>query len=125
MYVLKMMHCVGLMLVGCGMMTTGVPTMITAGVTGTLPGASDYQSTSGQWAQDHASIGRVLLDDSGATAASGRCHACAKPLLTCLHIVLCFPPLLAMSDCTGLVSCRYWSPVSHDDSSLNTHASPS
>ncbi|KAL0045646.1 hypothetical protein WJX82_000560 [Trebouxia sp. C0006] len=62
----------GLMLVGCGMMTAGVPTMITAGVTGTLPGASDYKSTSGAWAQNHLSVGRVLLDDSGATAASGR-----------------------------------------------------
>lgn len=62
----------GLMLVGCGMMTTGVPTMITAGVTGTLPGASNYKSTSGAWTQHHLSVGRVLLDDSGATAASGR-----------------------------------------------------
>ncbi|DBA73323.1 TPA: PQ loop repeat-containing protein 2 [Trebouxia sp. C0004] len=62
----------GLMLVGCGMMTTGIPTMITAGVTGTLPGASDYKSTSGAWAQHHLSVGRVLLNDSGATAASGR-----------------------------------------------------
>ncbi len=63
------------MLVGCGMMTAGVPTMITAGVTGTLPGASDYKSTSGAWAQHHLSVGRVLLDDSGATAASGNTHA--------------------------------------------------
>ncbi|KAA6418086.1 MAG: hypothetical protein FRX49_11927 [Trebouxia sp. A1-2] len=62
----------GLMLVGCGVMTTGVPTMITAGFTGTLPGASDYKSTSGAWTQHHLSVGRVLLDDSGATAASGR-----------------------------------------------------
>ena len=49
--------------------------MITAGVTGTLPGASDYKSTSGAWAQHHLSVGRVLLDDSGATAASGNTHA--------------------------------------------------
>ncbi len=63
------------MLVGCGMMTAGVPTMITAGVTGTLPGASDYKSTSGAWAQNHLSVGRVLLDDSGATAASGNTYA--------------------------------------------------
>ncbi len=62
------------MLVGCGMMTTGVPTMITAGVTGALPGASEYKSTSGAWAQHHLSVGRVLLDDSGATAASGNSH---------------------------------------------------
>jgi len=48
--------------------------MITAGVTGTLPGASDYKSTSGAWAQHHLSVGRVLLDDSGATAASGNSH---------------------------------------------------
>ena len=59
------------MLVGCGVMTTSVPTMITAGLTGSLPGASDYRSTSGAWSQDHASIGRVLLSDSGANAASG------------------------------------------------------
>ena len=58
----------GLMLLGCGMMTTGVPTMITAGLTGTLPGASDYRSTTAVWAQNHPNIGRVLLDDSGATA---------------------------------------------------------
>ena len=57
------------------MMTAGVPTMITAGVTGTLPGASDYKSTSGAWAQNHLSVGRVLLDDSGATAASGNTYA--------------------------------------------------
>ncbi len=57
------------------MMTAGVPTMITAGVTGTLPGASDYKSNSGAWAQNHLSVGRVLLDDSGATAASGSTHA--------------------------------------------------
>lgn len=62
----------GLMLLGCGMMTTGVPTMITAGITGTLPGASDYRSTSGAWTQEHLHIGRVLLADSGSTAASGR-----------------------------------------------------
>lgn len=61
----------GLLLLGCGMMTTGVPTMITAGLTGTLPGASDYRSTTAVWAQNHPNIGRVLLDDSGATAASG------------------------------------------------------
>ena len=45
--------------------------MITAGITGTLPGASDYRSTSGAWAQEHLHIGRVLLADSGSTAASG------------------------------------------------------
>ena len=61
------------MLVGCGMMTTSVPTMITAGLTGTLPGASDYRSTSGVWSQPHASIGRMLLSDSGSSAASGTC----------------------------------------------------
>ena len=49
--------------------------MITAGVTGTLPGASNYKSTSGAWARHHLSVGRVLLDDSGATAASGNNHA--------------------------------------------------
>jgi len=49
--------------------------MITAGVTGALPGASEYKSTSGAWAQHHLSVGRVLLDDSGATAASGNTHA--------------------------------------------------
>ena len=63
----------GLMLVGCGMMTTSVPTIITAGLTGTLPGASDYRSTSGVWTQQHAGIGRVLLSDSGSSAASGTC----------------------------------------------------
>lgn len=64
------------MLVGCGMMTTSVPTIITAGLTGTLPGASDYRSTSGVWSQQHASIGRVLLSDSGSSAASGTCSQC-------------------------------------------------
>ncbi|KAL3134873.1 hypothetical protein ABBQ32_007839 [Trebouxia sp. C0010 RCD-2024] len=60
----------GLMLVGCGMMTTSVPTMITASLTGTLPGASDFRSTSGTWSQKRASTGRVLLS-GGATAATG------------------------------------------------------
>ena len=67
------------MLVGCGMMTTSVPTMITAGLTGTLPGASDYRSTSGIWSQQHASIGRVLLSDSGSSAASGTCKHLTGP----------------------------------------------
>lgn len=58
------------MLVGCGMMTTSVPTMITAGLTGTLPGASDFRSTSGMWSEKRASIGRVLLS-SGSSAATG------------------------------------------------------
>ncbi|KAL3146889.1 hypothetical protein ABBQ38_014861 [Trebouxia sp. C0009 RCD-2024] len=61
----------GLMLVGCGIMTTSVPTMITAGLTGTLPGASDFRSTSGVWSQQRASTGRVLLS-GGANAATGK-----------------------------------------------------
>ena len=53
------------------MMTTSVPTIITAGLTGSLPGASDYRSTSGVWSQQQASIGRVLLSDGSSSAASG------------------------------------------------------
>ncbi len=78
----------GLMLVGCGIMTTGVPTMITAGVTGTLPGASDYRATSGAWAQEHRSIGRVLLDDSGANAASGETLQTVESVLQCCTMLL-------------------------------------
>ncbi len=63
----------GLMMIGCGMMTTSVPTIITAGVTGSLPGASDYRATSGAWGQDQFSMSRVLLSENGATAASGDC----------------------------------------------------
>lgn len=68
---LDLLFCTGLMLLGCGMMTTSVPTMITAGITGTLPGASDCRSTTGAWGQQHERIGRVLLADSGAEAISG------------------------------------------------------
>lgn len=92
----------GLMLVGCGMMTTGVPTMITAGVTGTLPGASNYKSTSGAWTQHHLSVGRVLLDDSGATAASGNNHAMQTVSAMIMTVVMTVLTATADDDHDGI-----------------------
>ncbi len=59
---------VGLMLLGCGMMTTGLPLVLTAGVTGALPGGSDYYSSSSFAGSDQNSLGRVLLSDGGGAA---------------------------------------------------------
>ena len=110
---------VGLMMVGCGVMTTSVPTMITAGLTGTLPGASDYKSTSGIWGQDH-SPGRVLLSDSGANAASGVCKpfcssltlALSTSLPVCLSVrpSVCLPACLpaCLSVCPFVCSFVFW-----------------
>lgn len=96
----------GLMLVGCGMMTTSVPTMITASLTGTLPGASDFRSTSGTWSQKRASTGRVLLS-GGATAATGMCRQnmfLLVPVCLPAFSVFCIWPVAQFS---GLACLRF------------------
>ena len=58
-------------MLGCGMMTTSIPTMITAGVTGSLPGASDYKAAGSAWGQHHLPLGRVLLSNDASAAPGG------------------------------------------------------
>lgn len=58
----------GLMLLGSSMLAIGAPLVLTAGVTGALPGGSNYYSSSNQAGVDPASLGRVLLSEGGAAA---------------------------------------------------------
>ena len=58
----------GLMLLGSSMLATGVPLVLTAGVTGALPGGSRHYSSSTQAGGDPISLGRVLLSEGGAAA---------------------------------------------------------
>ncbi len=56
------------MLLGCGMVTTGVPLVLTAGVTGALPGGSNYHSSGSQSGFQDTGLGRVLLSEGGSAA---------------------------------------------------------
>lgn len=56
------------MLLGCGMVTTGVPLVLTAGVTGAIPGGSNYYSSGSQSGLQDIGLGRVLLSEGGAAA---------------------------------------------------------
>ena len=56
------------MLLGCGMVTNGVPLVLTAGVTGALPGGSNYFSSGSQSGFQDLGLGRVLLSEGGAAA---------------------------------------------------------
>ena len=58
------------MLLGCGLVTTGVPLVLKAGMTGAPPGGSNYYPSSNQGQHDPTSLGRVLLS-GGATPDSG------------------------------------------------------
>jgi len=58
----------GLTLLGCGMVTTGVPLVLTAGVTGALPGGSNYYSSGSQSGFQDLGLGRVLLSEGGSAA---------------------------------------------------------
>ena len=53
---------------GCGMVTTGVPLVLTAGLTGALPGGSNYYSSGSQSGFQDQGLGRVLLSEGGAAA---------------------------------------------------------
>jgi hypothetical protein len=50
------------------MVTTGVPLVLTAGVTGALPGGSNYYSSGSQSGFQEIGLGRVLLSEGGAAA---------------------------------------------------------
>lgn len=58
----------GVMFLGCSMVTTGLPLMLTAGVTGALPGGTNSYPSSSQAGLDLGNSGRVLLSDGGAAA---------------------------------------------------------
>ena len=62
------MNAAGLMLLGCGMVTTGVPLVLTAGVTSALPGGSNYYSSESQSGSQELGLGRDLLSEGGAAA---------------------------------------------------------
>ena len=66
------------MLLGSSMLTTGIPLVLTAGVTGALPGGSNYYSSSNQAGAVPVSLGRVLLSEGGAAAPDPGVHGKAS-----------------------------------------------
>lgn len=77
------------MLLGSSMLTTGIPLVLTAGVTGALPGGSNY-SSSNQAGIDPVSLGRVLLSEGGGAAPDpgGKGKASIKTKLLIVQHVL-------------------------------------
>ncbi|DBA91054.1 TPA: PQ loop repeat-containing protein 2, variant 2 [Trebouxia sp. C0005] len=89
----------GLMLLGCGMVTTGVPLVLTAGVTGAIPGGSNYYSSGSQSGLQDIGLGRVLLSEGGAAAPhSGKLSVMFGSLLgwimTCSYVGSRIPQLV-------------------------------
>lgn len=89
----------GLMLLGCGMVTNGVPLVLTAGVTGALPGGSNYFSSGSQSGFQDLGLGRALLSEGGAAAPdSGKLSVMFGSMLgwimTCSYVGSRIPQLV-------------------------------
>ncbi|KAL0044223.1 hypothetical protein WJX82_005024 [Trebouxia sp. C0006] len=89
----------GFMLLGCGMVTTGVPLVLTAGVTGALPGGSNYHSSGSQSGFQDTGLSRVFLSEGGSAAPdSGKLSVMFGSMLgwimTCSYVGSRIPQLV-------------------------------